>query len=293
MALPAIPETSTLAACSPCADEPILMDPLLPVPDPAEPPLPLDPEEIRVIEQDQPDDLAGFNAMQPLTQSSEPSGCYLLPLPPGMNSDSPELLGFFVYELRVGHDKQLDELAAQSRFGRPLRVAGVQHPAPPLRCTVSRYADRVLVSSPYAIPVLDGRNVRAVPPKTAIYALLYVQVLQVDGLSWRNILLLRAEVRSSRRECCYGQALTLPALISSARRTSWQGSVRLVLPLDSPLSVVVLEMLPENLGPEVIKAVPPPTLSPVGAGARTVTYPPGRPLLLPVPAICPPKVSIL
>ena len=46
------------------APDPMLMDPFLPVPDPAEPPLPLDPEEIRVIEQGQPNDLAGFNAMQ-------------------------------------------------------------------------------------------------------------------------------------------------------------------------------------------------------------------------------------
>ena len=273
------------------APDPMLMDPLLPVPDPAEPPLPLDPEEIRVIEQGQPNDLAGFNAMQPLTPSSEPSGCYLLPLPPGMNSDSPELLGFFVYELRVGHDKQR-WCTAQSRFGRPLRVAGVQHPAPPLRCTVSRYADRVLVSSPYAIPVLDGRNVRAVPPKTAIYALLYVQVLQVDGLSWRNILLLRAEGSLLAPQALVDGANFLPALAQFRQADIVAGLGSLGLPLDSPLSVVVLEMLPENSGPEVIKAVPPPTLSPVGAGLGQVRILRAS-TLTPVPAICPPKVSIL
>ena len=274
--------------------DPMLTDTSVPVPDPAEPPLPLDPEEIRVIEPGQPDDLAGFNAMQPLTQSSqspESPACYLLPLPPGMDQDSPELLGFFVYELRVGHDKQR-WCTAQSRFGRPLRVAGVQHPAPPLRCTVSRHSDRVRVSSPLATPVLNGRNVRAVPPATLMQALLYAQVLQVDGQSWRNILILRSA----------GEVLSPPVPVKEDARflpvlaEFLQGAIvgalgMLGLPLDCPLSVVVMELLPENSGHPNKAVFEPVPVSPLGAGLGRVRIL-RTSALTPVPAICPPKVPI-
>ena len=54
-----------------------------------------------------------------------------------MNETSPELFGFFVYEVRLGH-KAGRWCTAQGRFGPPLRVAGVQHPAPPLTCQAAR-----------------------------------------------------------------------------------------------------------------------------------------------------------
>jgi len=68
--------------------------------------------------------------------------------------DAPELFGFFVYELRVGHQKNWS--TAQGRFGLPLRVAGVQHPAPPLLCLVSSQPTIVGVTAPYATPVFAG-----------------------------------------------------------------------------------------------------------------------------------------
>ena len=46
-----------------------------------------------------------------------------------MSEASLELFGMFAYEIRVGHQKRWS--TAQARFGPPLRVAGVQHPAPP------------------------------------------------------------------------------------------------------------------------------------------------------------------
>jgi hypothetical protein len=264
--------------------DPVLTDPFVTVPDPAEPPLPLDPEEIRVIEQGQSADFAGLNAMQPLTQSSGSDNCYLLPLPPGMNQDSPELLGFFVYELRVGHDKRW--CTAQARFGRPLRVAGVQHPAPPLRCTVSRHADVVRVSGPFATPVLGGRNVRRVPPNTQMQALLYAQVLQVDGQSWRNILILRAVgFVLQPRILVQEDAHLLPALAQFQQPDIVKALGSLGLPLDSPLSVVLVEMLPPHLLAEHAVPVPPPLLG----GNRILR----ASVLTPVPAICPPKVPIL
>jgi hypothetical protein len=171
--------------------DPMLVEDGTRLPDPPEPPLPIEAEEIRVITERQPNDFAGYNAMHPLVESRESPGFYLLTLPSGMAADSTELLGFFVYELRVGHSRKR-WCTAQSRFGGPLRVAGVQHPAPPLRCMVQRTSDRVRVVCPYAMPVLNGRNIRARTPKTQMHALSYAQVLQVDGGSWRNVLIARA-----------------------------------------------------------------------------------------------------
>src|SRR5262249_38270404 len=113
---------------------------------------------------------------------------YLLLLPPGMDPDAAELFGFFVYEVRVGHDCSRWS-TAQARFGLPLRVVGVQHPAPQLRCSAFRDKDAVVVTAPFASPVLNGQNTRPAAPATAMFALLYAQVIQADGKAWRNILL--------------------------------------------------------------------------------------------------------
>jgi hypothetical protein len=92
------------------------------LPDPAEPPRPLDPELIRSVAPGQSNDLAGLNAMQKLVRSPSSDRHYLIPLPDGLNAESAELFGFFVYELRLGHDGSRWS-TAQGRFGRPLRVA--------------------------------------------------------------------------------------------------------------------------------------------------------------------------
>ena len=153
---------------------------------PPEPPLSIDPELIRTIVPGQSDDRAGLDAMQPLIPSSSPLH-FMLPLPTGLTVDAPELFGFFVYELRVGHQKNWS--TAQGRFGLPLRVAGVQHPAPPLLCLVSSQPTIVGVTAPYATPVFAGRNLLPFNPRTKLWALLYAQVIQADGASQRNVLL--------------------------------------------------------------------------------------------------------
>jgi hypothetical protein len=90
----------------------------------------------------------------------EPVRHFLLPIPPGITPDSPELFGFWTYELRVGHAGTglSNWSTAQARFGRPLRVTGVQHPAPVLKCLVSRGPDGVRASAPFATPVLNGQR---------------------------------------------------------------------------------------------------------------------------------------
>lgn len=166
---------------------------------PEEPALPIDPEYIRAITPGQTDDMAGMGAMQAMEKASGADNLhYLLPLPPGLHAESPELFGFFTYEFRVGHahghmekpDPKGDLWStAQGRFGRPLRVTGMQHPAPNLLCNVNRDKDRVYVTAPYAKAVWRGRNVTCDPPRTQLHGLLYAQVRQADGKGYRNILL--------------------------------------------------------------------------------------------------------
>jgi hypothetical protein len=171
---------------------------------PEEPALPIDLEHIRVITFNQSNDDAGLDAMQPMERSTGPGKdadrFYLLPLPAGLHPESAEMFGFFTYEIRVGHYRYTDTTThhaegedvwttAQGRFGRPLRVPGVQHPAPTLTCTVNRDEEKLYVTAPYAVAVHNGKNVTADPPRTEIWALLYAQVKQADNKEFRNILL--------------------------------------------------------------------------------------------------------
>ena len=171
-----------------------------------QPSLPIDPELIRVISNQQTQDDAGLDAMQAMEKStgvkfgsaSDADRFYLLPLPPGLHEESPELFGFFTYEIRVGHYKYKSTkgnpgahvwTTAQGRFGRSLKVPGIQHPAPTLTCTANRDAEKLYVTAPYAVAVHNGKNITAVPPRTEIWALLYAQVKQADNKEYRNILL--------------------------------------------------------------------------------------------------------
>ena len=161
---------------------------------PDEPALPIDPEYIRVISPDQSIDNAGMNAMQPMEKANDSDTHYLLPLPPGLNTESPEMFGFFTYELRVGHYKykgtnQNVWTTAQGRFGRVLRATGIQHPAPVLLCNVNRDEEKLYATAPYAQAVYKGKNVTSDPPRTQIWALLYAQVKQADNKDFRNVLL--------------------------------------------------------------------------------------------------------
>jgi hypothetical protein len=217
---------------------------------PPEPPLPVDPELIRMIVPGQSDDRAGLDAMQPLVPSAGSSRHFMLPRPAGLAVDAAELFGFFVYELRVGHGRNWS--TAQGRFGPPLRVAGVQHPAPPLLCQVSSLPADIIVTAPFATPVFAGRNLLPLPPRTQLWALLYGQVTQADGASQRNVLLDRRIAFEPLGEV--GNAtlpLRLDLLARGTAATFWPRPqvetilASLALPPNVPLSVLVVETLPD------------------------------------------------
>lgn len=167
---------------------------------PEEAPISLDPELTRQIIPGQSDDKAGIAAMQPMTAASDSDRHYILPIPSGMHAESPEMFGFFTYEFRVGHGHWPDRednlwSTAQGRFGRPLRVTGVQHPAPTLLCSLNRSKNHLYVSAPYAKAVHNGKNVTSKPPRTSLWTLVYAQVFQADGRDFRNILLGEIEMK--------------------------------------------------------------------------------------------------
>ncbi|MBC6365279.1 hypothetical protein [Algoriphagus sp. AK58] len=192
---------------------------------PEESPINLDPELTRIITPGQSNDLSGLNAMQQMIPSTDSDRHFILPLPPGMHAESPELFGFFTYEFRVGHahfvdreqvDKEINWATfnplvqisgsnpqpkgnlwstAQGRFGRPIRVTGVQHPAPTLLCSLNRNSEEMYVSAPFSKAVFNGKNVTSKPPRTSLWAVLYAQVYQADGLDFRNILLGEREMK--------------------------------------------------------------------------------------------------
>lgn len=284
---------------------------------PQEPALPIDPELIRVIPPGATNDLAGLNAMQPMQKAADSDRHYLLPIPPGLNSSSAEMFGFFTYEFRVGHyrNKDTQEMAwctAQGRFGRPLRATGVQHPAPALTCSVNRDTDILYVSAPYAVAVFNGKNVTSDPPRTELWALLYAQVKQADNQDFRNILLddkrmdwrgqgetdrqvnwlLRYDdqqrqllksitIKTWKDEISYGKFQHVFKLVdySSIARdatrygtTAWSNDeveqllALYGLPPDSPLSVLVVEILPTITN--IFEAVPGLGNAAVNAGLR-------------------------
>ncbi len=209
---------------------------------PPEPPLAISPELIRTIVPGQSDDHAGFTAMQPLLPSNSPLH-YALPLPSGLAIDAPELFGMFVYEFRVGHQKTWS--TAQGRFGPPLRVAGIQHPPAPLLPVVSSMPTTISVSASYATPVFSGRNLLPAHPRTQLWALLYTQVTQADGSSQRNVLLNRLALARN------DETRKLMTLASGMAGAVWARSqveallAGLALPPDAPLSVLVVETLPD------------------------------------------------
>jgi hypothetical protein len=222
---------------------------------PEEPPLPIDPELIRIVAPNATDDEAGLSAMIQLKPAGNSKVHFLVPAPPGLNPESPEMFGFFTYELRVGHAHIWS--TAQGRFGRALRTTGVQHPVPALFCTCKRPQGDLVVEAPYAVAVENGKNITANPPRTDIWALLYAQVHQADGKDFRNILLDDRKLELIPRlrgklEDRFGISLVgFENRDSPARgwtlwkRTEIVSALRdLGLPEDAPLSVLCVEMMP-------------------------------------------------
>jgi hypothetical protein len=263
-----------------------------------EPPLAIDPEPARVVFAGEDADESGLDAMTPLTPAS-PGGDgvhFLLPLPAGLTEDSLELFGFWTYEFRVGHAQKWS--TAQGRFGRPLRVAGIQHPSPRLTCTVWRNNSGVTVTAPFAVTLLDGQSAlsaRFGDPQTALWFMLYTQVTQTDGASQRNVLLDRQVAhlltvvqpgvprslglnREPRGTTTFDQN-TIASLLSL-----------LGLPATSPLSVLAVELLPGPVhffeedplrGPDAVAVAEEPLGRQLGLRRILRTSP-----LVAVPAIC-------
>jgi hypothetical protein len=224
-------------------------------PDVVENPLPLDPEWMRLITPGQPRDDSGLNIMQQSGESPTAKAHYLVPLPEHLDETSPELFGFFVYEVRVGHT-DTRWCSAQGRFGPLLRIAGVQHPAPPLVCQAARGKTGILVRAPFATPVLDGANVRPPLLSTDLWGLLYARVEQTDGSGWRNVLLTRTPLLPPHvandsdgegQRLLYGEGL-----ISLASLNEVLG--RLGLPLAVPLTVLAIEMFADPREPDPVGA---------------------------------------
>ncbi|HSC96624.1 MAG TPA: hypothetical protein VLC73_16805 [Burkholderiales bacterium] len=238
---PANPADAYFARVLSYAPDPMLTReaPMTPPPDP---PLAIAPEYIRVIRPNQSDDRAGLSAMQPLVPTTS-TRHFVLPLPPGLEDTSLDLLGFYVYELRVGHAKGWS--TARARFGPPLRVAGVQHPAPSLSCEAFRTASGVVASAPYATPVYEGRSLLPPQPATTMWVVLYAQVVQADGADHRNILLSRKPA-PLRRKKEFGRQAVAPRGDARWSQAEIEAALAsLGLPRASPLSVLAVELLPE------------------------------------------------
>ncbi len=212
-----------------------------------EPAINLDPEIIRIIRPNQVQDNAGHNSMQALvgaTADVNPEGKgirhFLLPLPQGLTADSPELFGFFTYEFRVGHTKWSLE---QAFPGRPLRITGVQHPAPRLRLSTLRNSDTIDVSAVFAESFFNGNNCTPVFPRTNIYALLYAQVLQADGKQYRNVLIDQVSLQKPQRNNNIDKPIGLTSWALKDIRTKL---LRKGMDINAPLSVLAIEIMPDS-----------------------------------------------
>jgi len=238
----------------------------------------LDPELTRVISPGQADDFAGMTAMQQLVPAQDSDRHFLVPLPPGTYPDSPELFGFYTYEIRVGHDKGTPVRpfwsTSQARFGSPVVLDGVQHPCASLRCNVFRVKNGILASSAYAQAYSQGANLQSIPPNTQIWFVLYAQVNQADGSTMRNVELDKRIGRILSREKSgvikkmTGINLLSTSIFSYATgrqttqnlqapiqgHTLWQQNEVVALlkdmeyPEDTPLSILGVELLPETNG---------------------------------------------
>jgi hypothetical protein len=102
----------------------------------------------------------------------------------------------------------------------------------------------VSASAPFATPVSEGRAITPSPPRSELWGLLYAQVVQADGEDRRNVLLSRRAARPMRR-------LDRDTLSAAAAIIDWDQSEidmllrGLALPSRSPLSVIVVELMPQ------------------------------------------------
>lgn len=211
---------------------------------------PLDPELVRVITPGQVQDLAGYSSMQRLEPAADSDRRFLVPLPPNTDPSSPELFAFFTYEIRVGHDRGPVEdplwSTAQGRFGEPLLLEGVQHPAPELPCSVfAEPGGAVRLRAPFATPYGDLKRLLPYPPNTEIWFVLYAQVVQADGAGRRNVQIAQRRARTRLR------GSRVPGLREMSGEARWDGAEMekaldcLGLSVDTPVTALAVELLPE------------------------------------------------
>jgi hypothetical protein len=242
--------------------DPLLCDPTPSADQPFEPPLSLDPELMRLITSLDSDDRAGLDAMTLLEKALDSDVHYLLRVPDWLDPDDPELFGFWTYELRVGHagdphaPHQEWWSTAQGRYGRPLRVTGVQHPAPGLVCHAGRMTINAVsfieATAPFATAVLNSQPLVAPfdQPTTTICFLLYAQVVQADGSTNRNVLLDHRYATFEPRRNIAGDVVLGTVQRDRIGRAAFpQQEVdtilkRLGLHTQTPLSMLAVELLP-------------------------------------------------
>jgi hypothetical protein len=211
----------------------------------------LDPELVRVITPGQVEDLSGLNAMQQLEPAGNSDRHFLVPLPPNTDPASPELFSFYSYEIRVGHGLGAPSdpfwSTAQARFGAPIVLDGVQHPAPELACSVFFGPNGdITARASYATPYLEQHKVIPTLPNTKIWFVLYARIMQADGQSQRNI---QIDLREAKP---VGPSRTVS--IAPQAEADWtEGEVHSALdiagfPHDTPLTVLAVELLPEPNG---------------------------------------------
>lgn len=248
------PDPMLLAHTEPVADPPAYDKPAL------------DPELIRIITPGLVDNFAGLSVMQPLLAADGSDRHFLVPLPPNTSPSSPELFGFYTYEIRVGHERGTEAFSfwstAQGRFGPATVLEGVQHPSPSIVCGVSRNTENLVVSASYAQPYYKGQKFMPDPPNSQMWVVLYAQVRQADGESFRNIQLDIQVAPPPEKPCpqkyytgggiVYGSASITPK--ETVGQTQWSQSEleellkTCHLPKDSNLSILAVEVLPEPNG---------------------------------------------
>lgn len=238
--------------------DPMLLPQAQPVPDPvAYDQWTIDPESVRVITPGQSDDFAGLSTMTALIPAVGSDRHYLVPLPANTHPESPDLFGFYVVELRVGHAAGTVADAfwstAQGRFGPPLQLEGVQFPSPGLPLSVTRTPDEIVATAPYATPWYNGQRLLPRRPDTEVWFVLYTQVWQADRTARRNVEIALAQgerLRVARRT--KERPAALPRDVTAGTRWLLRDvQTRLAdlgLPTDSPLGVLAVELLPEPNG---------------------------------------------
>lgn len=241
-----------------------------------EPSLPIDPEWIRMIAAGDRNDDAGKNAMTELVGAKTPLALggkpihYIVPVPDTMTESDLNMFGFWTMEVRVGHKLWS---TAQARYGRPLRVAGVQYPPPPLAVNVERLsvpipqqptqsAQEAIWATADLARTVRGNVSLTKPwaPQTEIWFLLYAQVKRVDGQAWRNLLLakVRGELQLPVLPPSPKNPYALPQVLIRSIPVAGVFSMtavvdllhKLGLPDTTPTSVLAVELFPENAKPD-------------------------------------------